>query len=141
MQPLIRVSLGLVMLAPGCAVAARQPIIYPAKGQSPQRQQSDTADCQLWAKQTTGVNPIVLAQQASQSGAAPGAAGGAIAGDAGKGAAIGAVVGTAAAGIAKHRTEQAAAARSQSNQQQVSQQLATYNRATAACMTSRGYTV
>ena len=156
MQPLMRVSLGLVMLALGCSVAAQQPIIYPAKGQSPQRQQSDTADCQLWAKQTTGVDPVVLAQQASQSGApppqgqvlkgaaggaAPGAADGAIAGDAGKGATVGAIVGTAAGGIRKHRTQQAAAAQSRSNQQQVSQQLATYNRATAACMTGRWYTV
>ncbi|OUL70844.1 YMGG-like glycine zipper-containing protein [Paraburkholderia hospita] len=157
MQPLMRVSLGLVMLALGCSVAAQQPIIYPAKGQSPQRQQSDTAECQTWAKQTTGVDPVALAQQASTQpgapppqgqvlkgaagGAALGAAGGAIAGDAGKGAAIGAVVGTAAGGIRKHRTQQAAAAQIQSNQQQMSQQLATFNRATAACMTGRGYTV
>lgn len=139
MQHLMRVSFGLVMLALGCSVAAQQPIIYPAKGQSPQRQQSDTAECQTWAKQTTGVDPVALAQQAStQPGAPPpqgqvlkGAAGGAIAGDAGKGAAIGAVVGTAAGGIRKHRTQQAATAQSQSNQQQMSmsQQLATFNRA------------
>ena len=139
MQHLMRVSFGLVMLALGCSVAAQQPIIYPAKGQSPQRQQSDTAECQTWAKQTTGVDPVALAQQAStQPGAPPpqgqvlkGAAGGAIAGDAGKGAAIDAVVGTAAGGIRKHRTQQAATAQSQSNQQQMSmsQQLATFNRA------------
>ncbi|WP_122984863.1 glycine zipper family protein, partial [Paraburkholderia hospita] len=130
---------GLVMLALGCSVAAQQPLIYPAKGQSLQRQQSDKAECQTWAKQTTGVgvDPVALAQQAStQPGAPPpqgqvlkGAAGGAIAGDAGKGAAIGAVVGTAAGGIRKHRTQQAATAQSQSNQQQMSQQLATFNRA------------
>jgi hypothetical protein len=133
----MRVSFGLVMLALGCSVAARQPIIYPAKGQSPQRQQSDTAECQTWAKQTTGVDPVALAQQAStQPGAPPpqgqvlkGAAGGAIAGDAGKGAAIGEVVGTAAGGIRKHRTQQAATAQRQSSQQQMSQQLATFNRA------------
>jgi hypothetical protein len=91
MQPLMRVSPGLAMSALGCSVAARQPIIDPAKGQSPQRQQSDTADCRLWAKQTTGVDPVVLAQQASGA--------------------------------------------------QVSRQLATYHRATAACMTGRRYTM
>jgi hypothetical protein len=157
MQPLMRVSYALVMLTLMSSVAAQQPIIYPAKGQSPQRQQTDTADCQLWAKQTTGVDPVVLAQQASMQpgapppqgqvvkgaagGAALGAMGGAIAGDAGKGAAIGAVVGTAAGGIRRHRSQQAAAAQSQSNQEQVSQQLATFNRAVGACMTGRGYTV
>jgi hypothetical protein len=139
MQHLMRVSFGLVMLALGCSVAAQQPLIYPAKGQSLQRQQSDTAECQTWAKQTTGVDPVALAQQASTQPGAPqhqgqalkSAAGGAIAGDAGKGAAIGAVVGTAAGGIRKHRTQQAATAQSQSNQQQMSmsQQLATFNRA------------
>ncbi|EUC11582.1 UNVERIFIED_ORG: YmgG-like glycine-zipper protein [Burkholderia sp. CF145] len=125
MQPLMRFSLGVVMLALGCSVAAQQPIIYPAKGQSPQRQQSDIAECQTWAKQSTGVDPVALAQQAStQPGAPPpqggrlkgaaggtalGAAGGAIAGDAGKGAAIGAVVGTAAGGTRQRRTQRAAA--------------------------------
>jgi outer membrane lipoprotein SlyB len=144
------------MLAPGCSVAARQPVIHPAKGQSSQRQQRDTAECQTWAKQSTGVDPVALAQASTQPGAPPpqhqvlkgaaggaalGAVGGAIAGDAGKGAAIGAVVGTAAGGIRKHRAQQAAAAQSQSNQQQVSQQMATFNRAVGACMTGRGYTV
>src|SRR5258706_15523894 len=141
MQSLIRVSLGLVMLALGCSVAAQQPIIYPAKGQSPQRQQSDTADCQLWAKQTTGVDPVVLAQQASQSGApppqgqvlkgaaggaAPGAADGAIAGDAGKGATVGAIVGTAAGGGKKNPTPQAAPPPNRAEHQKGSPQLATH---------------
>jgi hypothetical protein len=135
---------------------AQQPIIYPAKGQSPQRQQTDTAECQLWAKQSTGVDPVQLAQQGAQPTAAPqqgqvlrgaargaagGAAIGAIAGDAGKGAAIGAVTGTVASGMRQRRNQEAAAAQSQSNQQQVSQQLATFNRGVAACMTGRGYTI
>lgn len=156
MQPLMRVSCGLVILTMAFSVAAQQPVIYPAKGQSPQRQQSDTAECQGWAKQTTGVDPVALAQQAStQPGAPPqgervrgaargavgGAAIGAIAGDAGKGAAIGAVAGTAAGGVRQRRTQQAAAAQTQSSQQQMSQQLATFNRAVGACMTGRGYTV
>ena len=157
MQPLMRVSPGLVMSALGFSVAAQQPIIYPAKGQSAQKQQSDTAACQGWAKQTTGVDPVALAQQASTQpgapppqgerlrgaarGAAGGAAIGAIAGDAGKGAAIGAVAGTAAGGMRQRRSQQAAAEQTQSNQQQASQQMATFNRAVGACMTGRGYTV
>jgi hypothetical protein len=70
-----------------------------------------------------------------------GAAVGAIAGDAGKGAAIGAVTGTAAGGMRIRRNQQAAAEQTQANQQQTSQQLATFNRAVAACMSGRGYTI
>jgi hypothetical protein len=139
------------------AAAAQQPIIYPANGQSPQKQNSDTAECQLWAKQTTGVDPVAIAQQGANQPAAPqqqggmlrgaaggaalGAMGGAIAGDAGKGAAIGAVVGTAAGGMRQRRRNEAAAEQQQAGQQQVSQQMATFSRAVGACMTGRGYTV
>jgi hypothetical protein len=66
---------------------------------------------------------------------------GAVAGDAGKGAAIGAITGTAAGGLRARRTQENAAAQTQANQQQISQALNTYNRAVAACMTGRGYTV
>jgi YMGG-like Gly-zipper len=157
MRQAIRITPGLAALSLACLAVAQQPIIYPAKGQSPQLQQTDTADCQLWAKQTTGVDPVVLAQQgASLSGAPPpqgqlirgaaggaalGAAIGAVAGDAGKGAAIGAITGTAAGGVRRRRTEHAAAAQTQADQQQISQQLATFNRAVAACMSGRGYTI
>jgi hypothetical protein len=156
MQPLLRVSFGLTVLSVACSALAQQPIVYPARGQSPQQQNSDTAECQLWAKQSTGVDPVALAQQSGQpattqrqggalrgaaGGAAVGAAVGAIAGDAGKGAAIGAVTGTAAGGIRQRRSNEAAASQQQAAQQQVSQQMATFNRAVGACMTGRGYTV
>ena len=91
------------------AAAAQQPIFYPAKGQSQQKQSDDTAQCHNWATQNTGVNPAALAQNSANQppppgpsgqrlggaarGAAGGAAIGAIAGDAGKGAGIGATVG------------------------------------------------
>ncbi len=157
MQISLHLSFGAAVLLIAWSALAQQPIIYPAKGQSPQKQNSDTAECQLWAKQTTGVDPVAIAQQAAQPGAAPprqggalrgaaggaalGAAVGAIAGDAGKGAAIGAVTGTAAGGVRQRRANQAAAAQQQAGEQQVSQQMATFNRAVAACMTGRGYTV
>jgi hypothetical protein len=157
MQPLMRVSFGLVILTLGLSVAAQSPIIYPAKGQSPKQQQTDTGECQVWAKQTTGVDPVALAQQGTTQpgapppkgerlkgaagGAAVGAAVGAVAGNAGKGAAIGAITGGTAGGMRQRRAKQAAAAQTQATQQQTSQQLATFNRAVAACMTGRGYTV
>ena len=148
-------------------------IIYPAKGQSPAQQSKDEGECQTWAKNNTGIDPLVLAQQASQPtqaapaqqapvggervrGAARGAAGGAIigaiAGDAGKGAAIGAVGGTVVGGARQRQkqaynanSQQQAAAQSQQNaanqQAYVKSQLATFNRAYAACLEGRGYTV
>ena len=156
MQYAKRISACLITGLLAFEAAAQQPIIYPAKGQSPQQQNKDTSDCQLWAKQTTGVDPVAIAQHSGQpapppaqggrvrgaaGGAAGGAAIGAIAGDAGKGAAIGAVTGTVAGGIRQRRNNQAAAAQQQVGQQQVGQEMATYNRAVGACMTGRGYTV
>lgn len=151
-----RVPIGLIAWMLAFCAAAQQPIIYPAKGQSTQKQNSDTAECQLWAKQNTGVDPVAIAQQSGQpsappqqggrvrgaaGGAAVGAAVGAIAGDAGKGAAAGAVTGTVVGGSRQRRGNQAAAEQQQAGQQQASQQMATFNRAVAACMTGRGYTV
>jgi hypothetical protein len=152
-----RVAMGLMAWALTFAAAAQQPIIYPAKGQSPQKQNTDTAECQLWARQTTGVDPVAIAQQGANQPAAPqqqggmlkgaaggaalGAMGGAIAGDAGKGAAIGAVTGTVVGGVRQRRRNQAATEQQQAGQQQASQQMATFSRAVGACMTGRGYTV
>ncbi|MFM0168476.1 YMGG-like glycine zipper-containing protein [Paraburkholderia sediminicola] len=148
---------GVLALALACSVSAQQPIVYPAKGQSASQQQNDTGQCRQWATQTTGIDPVALAQQGANQpgapqpqgqrlkgaagGAALGAAVGAVAGDAGKGAAIGAITGTAAGGMRARRSQQNAAEQTQANQQQTQQALATYNRAVAACMTGRGYTV
>ena len=68
MRRMQQVMIGLMVWAVAFGAAAQQPIIYPAKGQSPQKQNSDMSECQLWAKQNTGVDPVVLAQQAGQPG-------------------------------------------------------------------------
>ena len=131
---------------------AQAPIVYPAKGQSQSQQHADEGQCSAWAKQSTGIDPMAVAQtpppQTGSSGqrvggAARGAAGGAAigaiaGGNAGQGAAVGAVVGTMAGG---RRARQDAAAQQQ--QAQASQQGAinTYYRAFAACMEGRGYTI
>ena len=144
------VALGLTVPA-----AAQKPIVYPAKGQSAEQQKKDDAECYAWAKQTTGIDPAVVASspppqqtgpaagggqrvRGAARGAAGGAAIGAIAGDAGEGAAIGAVVGTMAGGR-QARQQQAA-----QNQHAVSQQqelINTHQRAFSACMEGRGYTI
>jgi hypothetical protein len=150
------------MLCLGLSVAsigfAQQPIIYPAKGQTPAQQQKDEGECHAWAKQTTGVDPVALAQNSSSQpapsgpqgervrGAARGAAAGAVVGeiandDAGQGAAVGAVAGVVAGGARQRRTAQAQQQQQQQVQQQTQQALATYNRAVAACLEGRGYTI
>ena len=147
--------------------AAADLIIYPAKGQSQQQQTKDQSECQGWAKQNTGIDPVALANQASQPvaaapqqqvggervrGAARGAAGGAvigaIAGDAGKGAAAGAAAGTMVGGARQRaKQDQNAAAQQQATANQnaknadVQSKLATYNKAYSACLEGRGYTV
>jgi Glycine zipper len=152
------VLLQTLWLAASVVAVAAQPIIYPARGQSPERQQTDTAECNEWAQQTTGVNPVTLAEQMSSSppppqqqgqmlrGAGGGALfgtliGGAAGGHWGEGAAVGALVGTMGSGMRMRREQQQEASQQQGMQQQVSNQLSLYNRAVGACMTGRGYTV
>ncbi len=139
------------------AALAQQPIVYPAKGQTPQQQQKDEGECYSWAKQQTGVDPAALAQQSASQpapsgpqgerakgalgGAAAGAIIGGVAGDAGKGAAIGATTGVIAGGSKQRRTARAQKEQQQQQQQTTQGALANYQRAYAACLEGRGYTV
>lgn len=135
-------------------IAQSKPIAYPAKGQSQQKQQQDEGSCYSWAKSNTGVDPAALANappppsgpavgggervQGAARGAAGGAVIGAIAGDAGKGAAIGATTGTVVGGSRARQNRRAAAA---STQSQTQGSMDAFNRAYAACMEGRGYTI
>jgi hypothetical protein len=136
--------------------ASAQLIVYPAQGQSPEQQAKDQSECNAWAQQTTGVDPLVIAQQQSQpapaqkqggrargavGGAAAGAAVGAIAGDTGEGAAIGAVVGTMAGGMRQRRQNQEQESAAQAQAQRSQAALDTYARAVKTCMQGRNYTV
>ena len=153
-------AFGVVVFA-GPALAAAQPYVYPARGQSAQQEQFDRGQCYSWAVQQTGFDPANPQRRlraaphgrgssgrvfrGGAGGAAMGAIGGAIGGDAGKGAAIGAAVGGLFGAIRRHRWAE------QEQQQQMSyvaQQQgalahgrANYNQAFGACMTGRGYTV
>ena len=133
--------LTMVLCAP--AADAQAPVVYPAKGQSPDQQSKDKGECHVWAVQQSGFDPTQAQASAAKPGgqrvkgaargAAVGAVGGAIAGDAGTGAAAGAAMGTVAGGMKK---------RDQAKQQQaVDQGKAAYDKAVAACMEGRGYTV
>jgi len=155
---------GACVLAPGTSRSQSQMYIYPAKGQSPQQQDKDRYECHTWAVQQSGFdpsnaspsNPNAYDPQPSQQsrgqvlrgagrGAAMGAVGGAIAGNAGTGAAAGAAIGGMAGGFRRRAERKEQAANQQQQQQQQAQaqqsQVAGYQRAMAACLQGRGYTV
>ena len=154
---LITIVVACVLL-PGSSRSQSQMYIYPAKGQSPQQQDKDRYECHTWAVQQSGFDPgsanpgnpnAYDPQPSSQrrvlkgaaGGAALGAIGGAIGGDAGKGAAIGAGVG-AGAGALRRRQDRKQQANQQQQQAQAQQsQVGAYQRAMAACLQGRGYTV
>jgi Glycine-zipper domain len=131
------------------------PVIYPAKGQSHEQQNTDKGECHVWAVQQSGFDPAkapaATAPPPSQPGgqrargaargAAVGAVGGAIAGDAGTGAAAGAAMGTMAGGMKKRDQAKAQQAQAQQQQQATAQAQAGYSKAIAACLEGRGYTV
>jgi hypothetical protein len=88
-------SLGLRI---GAGSAAQRLCLSPKRGQAAAQQTRDTTECQAWAKQQTGFDPLtdsakgagVDALLGAVGGAATGAAVGAATGRAGTGAAIGA---------------------------------------------------
>ena len=147
------------LLLPGTSRSQGQMYIYPANGQNQQQQDKDRYECHTWAVQQSGFDPSQGSpsnpnqydpQPSSQRqvlrgagrGAAMGAVGGAIAGDAGTGAAAGAAIGGMAGGIRRRQERKQQAAAQQQQQVQAQQpQIAGYQRAMAACLQGRGYTV
>lgn len=153
------VYIGSMLLVATCtmsSVLAQNLIIYPAKGQSPEQMEKDKFECYSWAKQQTGVDPMVAsAQQPSASqestggGAVRGAAKGAVvgvgigalAGNAGKGAAIGAASGGALGGLRSRNQRKQTEQIQQQQASQTNQKINEYNRAYSACLEAKGYTV
>jgi len=131
------------------SVAVAQQYVYPAKGQSADKQKSDVASCDKWATQQTGFDPSKppppapatapttatgSTQGAGARGAAKGAVVGGIMGDAGAGATAGAV-----AGRSQSRRQNNAAGQQQQAAEQ--QQNDGYAKARTACLEGKGYTV
>jgi hypothetical protein len=149
---LVVAALTFTILAGGANAQNSGLYIYPSKGQSEAQQNKDKYECNTWAVSQTGFDPnkaqttSTTQQQKPQGhvvrgaarGAALGAVGGAIAGNAGTGAAAGAAMGGLAGGFRR---------RDANTQQQANTQAAAssgqdaYNRALAACLQGRGYTV
>ena len=162
MRSMLIILVSLVVLFSFTQVVAAQDFfVFPSQGQSQDQMQRDKVECQIWATQQTGFNPMATPtasappppREAPQGGlfrgaargAALGAVGGAIAGDAGRGAAIGASTGALLGGMRRSdqvRREQQA--QNQWAQQQAAEQAQArdrFNRAWKACLTGKGYTV
>jgi hypothetical protein len=146
-------------------VAAQEQIIYPAQGQSPEQLEQDRFQCYTWARDSSGFDPMAppVTQTAppqpgaKQGGTLEGAGVGALAGGAiggiatgsrrglGRGLAAGAVTGGILGTVRRdQQLSQEQQARQQWEQQETSRYVQardTYNRAFAACMEGRGYTV
>jgi len=165
----IRIALAIaalpVLLMAGTS-RAQDIYIYPAKEQSQTQQDRDRYECHSWSVKQTGFDPSRSQAVASDPspasnqplpaqghivrgagrGAALGAVGGAITGNAGTGAAAGAAMGGLAGGMRRrqqklqqNQQQQQATSQATANSQQ--SQRNAYNRAMAACLTVRGYTV
>jgi hypothetical protein len=131
-------------------------VIYPNKGQSREQQDKDNYECYGWAKQQSGFDPMAPPkastpppqQQAAKGGVGRGALRGAAIGgivDGSDGAKTGAAAGAVIGGVRRRdQRRQQAVAEQQWAQQEAAQYQAgrnDYNRAFAACMEGRGYTV
>ncbi len=144
---------------------------FPAKGQKPEQQSTDEAECYNWAVQNVGTDPFALQKQSQQqqqqtqqqteqakkagagagaSGALKGAAAGALIGeiasdDPGKGAAYGAAAGVVAGRrrgkAAEQQATQQAQAQGQQAQQATAQQLDAFKKAFSACLEAKNYMV
>jgi hypothetical protein len=159
----LAVLLLLVGLVAGPAMA-QEPIVYPSKGQSQDQMEKDKYECYRWAKEQTGFDPMAAptattapprkhARHSTAGGAVRGGVGGgllglgvgAIAGNSKKGAAIGALSGAAIGGMRSHernredqRAQEEWAQREANN---YARGRSEYNRAFAACLEGKGYTV
>jgi hypothetical protein len=151
-------SIILIFLATTVAGAAgaSELMIYPNEGQDDAQQEQDNFQCYSWAKGESGFDPMALPtttepppdQKNPNTGVGRGALRGAAVGgiiDGSDGAKTGAAVGAVTGGIRRSSAnKQNAQAQAQYEQEQAAQYEAargSYNRAFAACMEGRGYTV
>ncbi len=131
--------------------------VFPAKGQSKQKQKEDEFECYKWAMEQSGIDPLNLpkvqaapaqtgptgaAVGGAAKGAAAGVAIGAIAGDAGKGAAIGAVAGGAAGRRAGKQAQAQQNQQSQATAANTEQEMKnSFVKGFSACIEGKGYTL
>ena len=135
-------------------VLAAEAYVFPNKGQSNDQLEKDKYACYEWAKGQTGFDPM---QRPTATSAAPeekggvvggaargallGVVTGAIAGDAGKGAAIGAAGGGLIGGMRRRGSHREQEQWAQDESAQYNARRNEYNRAWAACLEGKDYTV
>ena len=145
----------LLIAAMFAAGVSAQQFVYPAKGQSPEKQKTDEGECHVWAVQQSKYDPTNPPQQTAAAkppttatGTTPGAGlrgaargavvGEVVGGNAGAGAAAGAV---AARGQSRRQNAAQAQQQQQAGAQQNQAGMASYQKARSACLEGRGYTV
>ncbi|HOO47061.1 MAG TPA: YMGG-like glycine zipper-containing protein [Deltaproteobacteria bacterium] len=154
------VGSGLILFS--TAAIAQELIVFPAEGQTDEQMEKDKYECYSWAKKQTGFDPMEIPtatapppeEKAGKGGALKGAAAGAAVGAvggkiAGKSASRGAGYGAAAGGLlgGMHQSsqqmedERAKQQWAQEQSQQYARARSEYNRAYAACLEGKGYTV
>jgi hypothetical protein len=151
------IALALLVLTswPGLALA-QDVYVYPQKGQNQEQQARDQGECRSWAVGQTGFDPATAprpthgssyeAQQGGlvrggARGAATGAVIGAIGGNAGKGAAMGAAGGALIGGMRRNDQRRQQDAEYEQQVQAYNARNAEFQRAYAACLQGRGYSV
>ncbi len=155
LRHLLATITGMLLMAPAWG---QDMFVYPNAGQSAEQQQKDEYECYGFAKQNSGFDPMAMPtassappQEESRTaggtalrGAALGAVVGGIADGsdgAGKGALIGGASGLLFGGARSRNSRQQQQQWEQQQQQQYLANRNNYNRAFAACMEGRDYTV
>ena len=146
------VAIACVTFAP--SLWADDLYVYPAQNQTAEQQEKDKYDCYQFGKSQTGFDPMAApvatapppAQKGgvlkgAAGGALVGAAVGAVSGDAGKGAGYGAAAGGTIGLLRKNQSQKEQQQYQQQQQQNYQAQRSNYDRAYAACLEGRGYTV
>lgn len=126
-------------------------VVYPAKGQSQEQQQKDESECHTWAIKNSGYDPAnppaipqAKAPKVTGTGArVRGAAGGAIIGEIADGdTGDAALAGAALGGLRERRKQRLKQTEAQNSvAQQQNAGIEKYNKARAACLEGRGYSV
>ncbi len=109
---------------------AQGPVIYPAKGQSSEQQLKDKGECHVWAVQQSGFDPAKTQPAASPPAQPPTGERERARGPAAK-----------KQEQAQQQAQKQQQAQTQQQQQATAQAQSNYNKAVAACLEGRGYTV
>jgi len=138
-------ALAAILAFSGIAVADEL-IVFPAKDQSKEQQETDEVACFIWAKEETGFDPAtavveVADPQKKRGGAVRGAALGAVIGDDSDATATGAAVGAARQGRQNRRAAAAADKERARQEAELAEKRERFNKATMACLEAKGYTV